>query len=191
MPLKTSVKVSHISNLSDARYCAGMGVELLGFRVIPGEVHYMPPHVFQEIRGWIAGPAIVAEMYGLTGTDQISEVMQKYSPDYFELSYDEYRAFHTALPLPCLVYFQDTRLGNTIGDDEKIVFALVDGHVSCNDVQAFTKPVLIRLSTLDQLPDKLSAACFKGVVLEGPEEKRPGITNYEQLGGLLEALDEE
>lgn len=191
MPLRTSVKVSHISNLSDARYCAGMGVELLGFRVIPGEPHYMPPHVFQEIRGWIAGPAIVAEMYGLSGTDQITEVMQKYSPDYFEVSYDEYKAFHRALPLPCLIYFQDTGLGTAIRADEKVAFALVDEHVSCDDIRAFTKPVLIRLSALDQLRNKLNAACFKGVVLEGPEEKRPGITNYEHLGGLLEALEEE
>ena len=29
--LKTLIKVSNINNLSDARYCAGMGVEMLGF----------------------------------------------------------------------------------------------------------------------------------------------------------------
>ena len=31
--LKTQVKVSSITNLSDARYCAGMGVDLLGFPI--------------------------------------------------------------------------------------------------------------------------------------------------------------
>ena len=29
MPLKTFVKVGNITNLSDARYCAGMGVDML------------------------------------------------------------------------------------------------------------------------------------------------------------------
>jgi phosphoribosylanthranilate isomerase len=34
MPLKTFVKVGCITNLSDARYCAGMGVDMLGFRAV-------------------------------------------------------------------------------------------------------------------------------------------------------------
>ncbi len=31
MALKTIVKVGNITNLSDARYCAVMGVDMLGF----------------------------------------------------------------------------------------------------------------------------------------------------------------
>ena len=42
--LKTLVKVSGIENLSDARYCAGMGVEFLGFPLAQ-----IPFEKFQEI----------------------------------------------------------------------------------------------------------------------------------------------
>lgn len=33
MALKTFVKISGVNNLSDARYCAGMGVNQLGFNI--------------------------------------------------------------------------------------------------------------------------------------------------------------
>ncbi|MFM1835376.1 MAG: hypothetical protein RJA04_63, partial [Bacteroidota bacterium] len=48
--LKTLVKVSAITNLSDARYCAGMGVDLLGFPL--GKISI---DQFTEIRNWLAG----------------------------------------------------------------------------------------------------------------------------------------
>jgi phosphoribosylanthranilate isomerase len=190
MPLKTTVKVSHISNLSDARYCAGMGVEMLGFRVIPGEENYMPPKVFQDIRGWIAGPAIVAELYGMSSVDQLETVVGTYSPDYFELTFAEYKACRDHLTLPCMVYFPAGEFPTKELED-KISHALVDARTSCRNITSFRMPVLIKINTLSQLHDKLSEGCFKGVILEGPGEQRPGITNYEQLGEILEALEEE
>ena len=56
--LKTKVKVSSIENLSDARYCAGMGVEWLGFPLA------MPVEKLEEIRNWLAGVQIVGECIG-------------------------------------------------------------------------------------------------------------------------------
>lgn len=191
MSLKTTVKVSHLSNLSDARYCAGMGVEMLGFGVIPGADNYMPPNVFQDIRGWVAGPSIVAELYGLSNDDEVREVVSKYAPDYFELSYEEYRKYHASLSLPCMVYFPDTGAAAAVADDRKITHAIVDSSQTCRDIQPCPVPVLIKVTTLSQLQDKLRSGCFKGVILEGPKEHRPGITNYEHLGSLLEDLEEE
>lgn len=191
MPLKTTVKVSHISNLGDARYCAGMGVEMLGFRVIPGVEDYMPSDVFQDIRGWIAGPAIVAEIYGLSGANQIKEVIQKYSPDYFELSLEEYRTFARELPLPCIVYLADRKQVSEMRTDENISHAVVDADLTCQDIASLKVPVFTKITAPDQLKDMINAECYKGVVLECPREIRPGITNYEQLGAILEALEDE
>ena len=60
MPLKTFVKVGSITNLSDARYCAGMMVDMLGFRSVEGQEGYIKPAQFQEIRGWISGPLVIS-----------------------------------------------------------------------------------------------------------------------------------
>jgi len=190
MPLRTIVKVSHISNLSDARYCAGMGVEMLGFRVIPGAENYMSPEVFQDIRGWISGPKIIAELYGLTSQEQIDTVIRTYAPDFFELNYTEYRTCGHLLTLPCIVYFPLVAESVSVKDERKISHILVDEQTTCKDIPA-TRPVLINVTSEKKLNEKLAEGCFRGFVLEGPKELRPGVTNYDQLGGILEALEED
>jgi len=62
--LITKVKVGQVTNLSEARYCAGMGVDFLSF-----PVSGVNPKTYQEITGWVAGPqfgiAVNAENIGL------------------------------------------------------------------------------------------------------------------------------
>jgi phosphoribosylanthranilate isomerase len=57
MSLVTKVKAANITNLSDARYCAGMGVEWIGF---PSQD--VSPAMFAEITGWLSGPQWVIEL---------------------------------------------------------------------------------------------------------------------------------
>ncbi len=190
MPLKTLVKVSHLSNLSDARYCSGMGVELLGFRAIPGSEHHIAPEEYQDIRGWIAGPGIVAELYGLTDAAQLEAVMQAYAPDYLELTYDEYTKFADTLTLPCII--AGVRAGeiDTIREaGAPIAYLLVDENASCSDVAAAAYPVIKKTTSIAVLEKDMEEGCFKGFELEGPETRGPGITNYDQLGEILEALE--
>ena len=61
MGLKTLVKVGEVSNLSDARYCAGMGVELIGFNLDKSSANYVSIETFTAITGWIEGVEFVAE----------------------------------------------------------------------------------------------------------------------------------
>lgn len=191
MSLKTTVKVSHLSNLSDARYCAGMGVEMLGFCVIPGEKNYMAPNVFQDIRGWVAGPAIVAELYGVSSAGQIDEVIRAYAPDYVEMSFDEYRKFSSALSLPCIVSYPAAPLVGKLPANSGVSHIIVEETTSCDDLHGVDLPVLVRVGSAQQVSEKLRADCFSGIALEAPREQRPGITGYDQLGLILEALEEE
>ncbi|MEO5603246.1 MAG: hypothetical protein ABIR06_20155 [Cyclobacteriaceae bacterium] len=189
MSLNALVKVSRISNLSDARYCSGMGVEMLGFRVIPGQEDYIPPELFQEIRGWVSGPKIIAELYGITSADEIGFIIQTYAPDYFELTYAEFKAFGTALSLPCIVYLPSEEITTvTSYDNTNFFYLLVGEQTTCKDLPGIY-PALIKITSLDKLHEKLSNECFAGFVLESSKQSRPGVTNYDQLGNILEALE--
>jgi phosphoribosylanthranilate isomerase len=190
MSLRTPVKVSKISNLSDARYCAGMGVEMLGFRMIQGQEDYIAPALFQDIRGWISGPKIIAELYGISAIEEIELIVQTYAPDLFELHFSDYHTFRDALSLPCIVKVPHDYLSTiTIkNNDPKIAFILADETTGCKDL-GLHYPTLIQISSLEKLHEKLSENCFKGIVLEASKESRPGITNYDVLGEILEALD--
>ncbi len=57
MPLY--VKVCGITNLEDARYCAGAGADFLGFVQYPESPRYVAPEAARAILAWIHGPAPV------------------------------------------------------------------------------------------------------------------------------------
>ena len=59
--LTKTVKISNVTNLSDARYCAGMGVEMLGFSIDEDSPNYISPKKFDDICSWLAGVNLVAE----------------------------------------------------------------------------------------------------------------------------------
>ena len=147
----------------------------------------MPPEIFQDIRGWLSGPKIVAELYGVSSAAQIDFIMLRYAPDYFELSYQEFQSVGKFLSLPCLVHFPDHSQIHKINDN-RIRFAVADEDTQCGDITG-SGPVLVKVKDVDSLQKKLSEDCFKGFVLEAPRESRPGITSYDELGAILEALD--
>lgn len=191
MALKTTVKVSHVSNLSDARYCAGMGVELLGFRVVPTEEHYIAPEVFQAIRGWISGPSIIAELYGLSGAENVRDVIKAYAPDYLEMSWGEYQAFGDLVELPCIVELPALTVIPPSGEYKNVLYFVVSETAQCRDLPPHSYRILKKISSLESLYKSLEDGCISGFVLEGPKAIRPGVTNYDQLGDILEALEED
>jgi phosphoribosylanthranilate isomerase len=78
--LKTIVKVSEVNNLSDARYCAGMGVEYIGF-----SMDNVPFEKYKEMRGWLAGVQIVGETSSNNAL-HIQEMVSTFLPDAIQIS---------------------------------------------------------------------------------------------------------
>lgn len=55
----TRLKICGITTLADARYCAGAGVDYLGFIQHPESPRYIAPEQAKEIIGWVYGPETV------------------------------------------------------------------------------------------------------------------------------------
>ena len=59
--LKTKVKASAVTNLTDARYFAAWEVEWLGFNLNQGTDDYIDPNAMVAIKEWVDGVQIVGE----------------------------------------------------------------------------------------------------------------------------------
>ena len=180
MALRTFVKVSTISNLSDARYCAGMGVDLLGFCTIKGRDHYMDPAHFQEIRGWVTGPKIVAEVYGLKEADQIQRILEDYKPDYLEMGINEVSLLST-FPIPVvLTVTQDSDLDS---------LSFTPAYLIGNKPMKSTIPFLVKVNSTDDVHSMLTNSAVNGIVLIGGAELKPGLKDTEMINEVLELLE--
>ncbi len=181
MPLKTFVKVGSITNLSDARYCAGMGADMLGFIVVEGQDHYVSPKQFQEIRGWVTGPLVVAEVSGLQSAAQLTSIIENYQPDYLELGIAEL-PFLSNNSIPFIL-----RLERELTDVElpsQPAFVLASTFLS-NTIS----PLLIEVSSLAEAEQALQHSTIKGLALRGSAEISPGLKTYDELAEVLELLD--
>jgi phosphoribosylanthranilate isomerase len=182
MPLKTFVKVGRITNLSEARYCAGMGVDLLGFCTIKGKESYLAPSQFQEIRGWITGPQIVAEIYGLQSQAELESILSDYKPDYLEMGAQELELL-ADVPLPFILSSD----GAVVSPDPR----KTPGYLLLKDlaINALPYPVLIEVQSLMDVQRVLNSPNTSGIAMNGGPEIRPGLKEYEVLAEILELLD--
>lgn len=205
MNLKTFVKVGNISNLSDARYAAGFGVDMLGFNIDPSGEQAISINTAVEIMGWIAGATIVLEC----GSLPIEEITTFQKAHKFECIQVGNMAVANKL------VDVDIILQQNITSIQQLKNLLNDGLMNANDHIQY---VLLECSScelfepLDQIIAEykgsmrliksfgidtdaierlLSIQSLKGIELKGAEEEQAGYKTYDQLADILEALEVE
>lgn len=84
MGLRTSVIVNGINNLSDARYCAGMGVDVISFNLKLDDKTRMSSETLKEIVGWVSGVKLGGE-FERAKPDIINQYADEFGLDYIQL----------------------------------------------------------------------------------------------------------
>ncbi|MEQ9426609.1 MAG: hypothetical protein RJQ09_19455 [Cyclobacteriaceae bacterium] len=182
MALKTIVKVGNITNLSDARYCAGMGVEMLGFDLNPKSEAYVSPEFFKEISGWVAGVKYVGECAGMPA-QEIKKVLGDYELDLIEI--DE-ESLELALDTGMEYILKSVKVPDQLPDG--VTFIHREEAVQ-NDKVSNAK-LLIGGNLDDSKVLKLiENTSVSGICLQGSTEDKPGFKDYDALADILEALE--
>ena len=197
--LRTLIKVSNINNLSDARYCAGMGVEMLGFSM--DELSF---EKFKEMRSWLAGVKVVGE------TDsqdilKIIELNETYQPDYLQVSTFQNIAEIQKIGKPIIlkVDFASANLPALFQTTKESVkyfllensddFGIIDeGILSQLDAWSFQYPLILGFGVKESNANSLlEQTQLSGFALKGNKEIRPGFSDSEELMNILEILETE
>ena len=78
--LKTKVKASSITNLTDARYFAAWEVDWLGFDLEMGSETQVSQQLVHAIKDWVDGVKVVGE-FGMTSSDEIKSAVEEMKLD--------------------------------------------------------------------------------------------------------------
>lgn len=205
MALKTFVKISSVNNLSDARYCSGMQVNLMGFCLEENNKNFISPEKFKEITDWLSGLEYVAE-FEHTHPERILTILQDY-PNFNHIQIQE------EIHLKMLV---NTTYGIILKQQvEKIedIEALINKAPSYNDFNVtlllvsdslqFDKDVEAQIKTLaeqcqvllgfgidaEHVMETIEKTGVKGIEMAGGDEIKPGLKDFDELADILETLE--
>lgn len=206
MSLKILVKVGGITNLSDARYCAGMGVEMLGFSLNPESPQYIDSGSYSDITNWLAGVKFVGELEGMN-IENIKLATQNYKINYLETDDSELLEELSELGIPILFNLliknesEILSLGqklNVVADYCEIVIIRIESLSLAKRVDAAIKELKSELTIIkgfginnESIDSLLMEKAYNGIELKGSEEEFPGFKEYGELMDLLEYLEED
>ncbi len=205
MALKTFVKISEVNNLSDARYCAGMTVNLMGFSIDKNSPSYASPANFMELTGWLSGVDFVGE-FGNATVEEIRKELPEYELQYIQTDKAEIISKLKDFDQKIILRFNVDTLkdGN---DVEKVMdryseyvsyylFESVKGiqykeHILNQVLDLATKySIIIGFNISDEnVLQLVQESNIKGISLKGGEEIRPGFKDFDELADILETLE--
>ncbi len=205
MALKTFVQVNGIQNLADARYCAGMGVNILGFDVDSHTEKYISAEEFKEITGWLSG-VTVAGVTSRNSSEDIDEILAAYPLDYIQI--------HTAAQLQAVrnkqihVLFKidldlQTDFAPIVAQmqqiKEDVAFFIFESR-SGEELSSLNPtilslaqdfPILVGKGFLVNVEDLVQTTSIGGICLREADRQNIGLDDFDVLASMLEKLETE
>jgi len=203
MALKTFVKINHVTNLTDARYCSGMMVNLLGFSLIPEDPNYVNSDQFKEIAGWVSGVEMVGEFKWNSNLDLV-ETLKEY-PGIKWIEYDRleelenltnqgysliYKAnLHEIIHLEPQVSDLISKFGmilHVFSENENLTDSEKESITSLSEkCQVILGSGINSENVLSTIQDLK----LYGISLNGGTEIKAGLRDFDQMADILEKLE--
>ncbi|MBK7650513.1 MAG: hypothetical protein IPJ20_06855 [Flammeovirgaceae bacterium] len=191
MLLKTKVKVGNITNLSDARYCAGMGVDWLGF-----PIESVNPKTFAEITSWVTGPQFMIELKA----GAVPGILHEYGVDWIQIDSDlvsEVHAFNNFELIITISIANWSKVKDQLkATNAKVRYVVVTELSGDYEHDMYTlkeiansADILLDLESSRYTLDQILKFPIAGLNLTGNAEMKPGLNDYSQLSEILEKLE--
>ncbi len=193
--LRLPVKINGVNNLSDARYCAGMGVDMIGFSVSENHSRHLAPEKINGITGWLSGIQIVAEGYFGEKTNLLATRSELIHADILEVDAIMYKNIPFSSPVIYRLNLNEWETLHPILPQDAVLHLLLERHEVAN--MAFIKEICASrksflngsLLELPQIEHLILETKPYGITLDGGNELSPGVHDFEHLAEVLEYLE--
>ncbi len=201
------VKVSEVTNLSDARYCAGMGVEMISFVLDENHPKFLQMEKILEITNWVSGIKVVGEFSG-TSVKNINYLAEQLNLDLVQLdaaSFHEEKPEKIKLPVILKIPFETLEVLHKIqkaehnSSDIAYLQLVLESKEQLYQNLSQLKEVVHQSPTILDIPSISKEDILEiidilhpaGINLQGGSEDKPGMRDFSDLSELLEMLEED
>ena len=197
MALKTTVIIREVTNLSDARYCAGMGVDYISFRIDRTHPKYVDLANYNEITNWIEGIKFIGESSVVTEQKNSGHKINQLLLDDITLikQYSGSPALWS-IPIEKMSGYTDL-LSTHLSSIDSIIITSQKSVISekhKTQIKDFSKKFNLFLSygiTSENVLSLIRELPIKGISLKGSDEIRVGFKDYDELANILEQLEKD
>jgi len=179
-----------IANLTDARYFAAWGVDMMCYTIDEGAQSSMSVDQVKEIINWVEGPATGIKMTGLTVPEALPSLDVEISAAILGPFVDQ-----SDLPSKEVDVYRICTLADIAKDAPKIILTLDTpfSKLSSKDEEAIKSLANIREVYIDGSfgasdLEKIKSLGATGIILKGGEEEKVGYKSFDELDEVLEAI---
>ena len=183
---RPKIYASAVSNLSDARYFAAMGVDLIGFELS----EQTDVQKIAEIISWVEGPAIAVEITEDSWTPKVLEGIDILKPAYLVLP-----IYWNDIP-----YFGEKEVlikkyMDEVAEEDAAIIRICDVSLSSlsvaqlGELKSQQNVYLEAAWTADDVDFAVTHFPKLGMVIRGGEEEAPSIKSFDELDEFFERVE--
>lgn len=196
--LKNPVFATHITNLTDARYFAAMGVQYIGFELSQNQPDQVDIEFVRQIKEWLEGPSIIGCVQGDEDLNQLVKWVVDGQLDglFFYRQPDE-SILENFASLQIFVWIEELTQGQSL--PSRIHWVLAESDYNTwkrgNEEALKTK---VQHSGLFLYGDfdhaffqNLAFQNAPGLIVKGSEEEKVGFKSFDDLDFIFEQLEKD
>jgi|GEM_PF-969045 len=198
--LKTEVLVRNVTNLHDARYCAGMGVSFISMPLTQQGEKTLSAAQINEIGEWLSGIKILGEI-----KETFPENLQEYVLSGFEVNeshlIQKLIDFEKPITLTISIDYNDIESPAFKGVLDSFQDKVAFFNIVCQGaLEAYNWTLIKELNTdykifwgfdfdVSSISKFIDEVNPHGIVLHGSTEIKTGVNEFDYLADILEELD--
>jgi phosphoribosylanthranilate isomerase len=192
VPHLVPLLIRGINNLSDARYCAGMGADKLTFVLDPALPGALDTRTVKELAGWVAGVELIGEFDQLSAPE-INAVAAECGLDAVLLR--SHRSNDELAEIAPPVYQELSEPHGAPGPNPAVIGWLLELPAAGIDASALHQLGLERPLWLgpgldpDKARELATQLSLAGLSFPSGDEVKPGLRDFDQLEAVFEALE--
>lgn len=195
MSLQIPIKAGAITNLTDARYFAAIGVEWIGFCFDPESKHFIHPDKAKEIIDWISGPKIVGE-FGRQSIEHINHLSELLSLDAVQLNYlfslSELESVKRPV-IPCILLDNNYTLSIILekiqqwGKSEMYILSCKEYKEDILKEICGKYPIILEVDVenIQMITERIKPFAIQ---VSGGSEEKTGVGNFEKLDEMIDFI---